>query len=296
MGGVSTIIQSNNITRVARANYRAAVAQTTNTNKLEVAKGNFAEYMRTLNNKERVNSASKEYNFQMEQLSEELRSKQGASLNTQAQLAAARGALTAQAGYVGVGGSSADLMDTMVRLQSEMDQETQSNMLMLMSSRGAKQTAQIMSTAYKGMDLSRTFGTFDFAQHIAPKAMNNRFLKLVGVAAATYFGGPQAGEAAANAAVAEWQGQNGDFQGMGISMAKAGEGAMAAWQQASQRGGKSWASSTFGYDDGTGPGKKSGTGAKVTGTAGENYDTKTSGLGWFGSGVGSGASNMGGAW
>jgi len=287
MGGVSTIVQSNNITRIARANYRAAVAQTKNTNKFEVAKGNLSEFMRSLNNRERVNAASKEYNFQMEQLSEELRAKQGASLNTQAQLAAARGAITAQAGYVGVGGSSADLMDTMVRLQSEMDQEMQNNALNLMASRGAKQTAQIMVGAYKGMDIGRTFGQFDFSQHIAPKAMNNRFLKLVGVAAATYFGGPQAGEAAANAAVAEWQGQNGDFQGMGVSMAKAGQGAAAAWQQASQRGGKSWASATFGYNDGTGPSSpaaagSAGTGAKITKVGGEdNFNTKTKGLGWF---------------
>ena len=295
MGGVSTIVHSNNITRIARANYRAAVAQAKNTNKLEVAKGNFAEFMRTLNNQERVNNASKEYNFQMEQLSEELRVRQGAGFNTDVQLAAARGALTAQAGYVGVGGSSADLMDTMVRLQSEMDKETQQNALNLMASRGAKQTAQIMTTAYKSMDLTRTFGQFDFSQHIAPKAMNNRFLKLVGVAAATFFGGPQAGEAAANAAVAEWQAQNGDYKAMGISMAKAGEGFAAAWQGISQRGGKSWASATFGFNDGTGPQSngKNPTGAKITSKSGENYDTQTSGLGWFGSGVGKAA---GGAW
>jgi hypothetical protein len=295
MGGVSTIVQSNNITRIARANYRAAVAQAKNTNNLEVAKGNFAEYMRSLNNQIKVNAASKEYNFQREQLAEELRARQGAGLNTQAQLAAARGSLRAQAGYVGVGGGSADLMDTMVRLQGEMDQEMQGNALRLMASRGAKQTAQVMTTAYKGMDISRTFGQFDFSQHIAPKDMNNRLLKLVGVAVATYFGGPQAGEAAANAAVAEWQAQNGDYQGMGISMAKAGEGLAGAMQGMSQRGGKSWASATFGYDDGTGPRETSaGTGARITSKNtdnSKNYDTSTKGLGWFGSG-GSG----GGAW
>lgn len=293
MGSVNTILQANNITRVARANWRAAEAKTKNTNALEVAKVNFSEYMRSLNNRAKVNAASKEYNFQMEQLSEELRAKQGASLNTQVQLAAARGALAAQSGFVGVGGSSADLMDTMVRLQSEMDQETQHNAISLMASRGALQTAQIMANAYKGMDISRTFGQFDYQQHIEPKPMKNRFGALLGAAVATYFGGPMAGMAVADFAVGMWQGSNGDFQGMSKSFDSSIQNGLSAWQQTSQRGGKSWASSTFGYNDGTGRQTKPSWGAATTqfGNNYDNFSTTTSGLGWFSSG-----SNSGGAW
>lgn len=293
MGSVNTILQANNTTRIARAKWRAAEAKTKNTNALEVAKGNFSEYMRTLNNQAKVNAASKEYNFQMEQLSEELRAKQGASLNTQAQLAAARGALAAQSGSVGVGGSSADLMDSMVRLQSEMDLETQQNAISLMSSRGASQTAQIMSNAYKGMDISRTFGQFDYQQHIEPKAMKNRFAWGVGIAVATYFGGPAAGQAVADMAVGQWQASNGDFQGMSNSFDSAVQNGMSAWQQTSARGGKSWASSTFNYNDGTGRRTKPSWGVDTT-QFGNNYDNfskTTSGLGWFSSG-----GNSGGTW
>jgi hypothetical protein len=293
MGSVNTIIQANNTTRIARSEYRAAVAQTKNTNALEVAKGGFSEYMRSLKNQAMVDAASKEYNYQMEGLSEELRAKQGAGFNTQIQLASARGALAAQAGYVGVGGSSADLMDTMVRLQSEMDQETQKNALELMSSRGAQQTAQVMTNAYKGMDISQTFGQYDYSEHIEPKAMKRRFGKLVGVAVATYFGGPQAGEAVADFAVGTWQADNGNFSGASQSFDQAIQGGAAAYQQWGQRGGKSWASSAFDYNDGTGR-QSNATGAKVTTNFGNNYDnfsTTTSGLGWFDSG-----SNSGGAW
>ena len=280
MGSVNTILQANNTTRVARAKYRQAKAGTESHNKLQVAEGNFSNFMRSLNNQIKVNGASKEYNFKMEQLSEQLRSQQAATLNSQGQLAAARGALAAQGGAVGVGGSSADLMDTMVRLQSEMDQEAQANALSLMASRGGQQSAQIMSNAVRGMDLSRTFGTFDYQQHIEPKAMKRRFGKLVGVAVATYFGGPQAGEAVASMAVGEWQAQNGDFQGMSKSFDSAIQNGMSAWQGYSQRGGKSWASSTFNYNDGTGPKVKQGGEANLR----FNYDnlgTGTTGLGWF---------------
>lgn len=286
MGGVNTIIQANNVTHVARANYRAAVGKTRNHNALEVAKGNFSEYMRTLKNNAQLDAASKEYNWQMEQLSDELRAKQGAGMNTQVQLAAARGALAAQAGYVGVGGSSVDLMDTMVRLQSEMDAETQQNALALMSSRGGKQTAQIMSNAVSSMDMSRTFGQFDYQQHIEPKRMKSRFGKLVMVAVATYFGGPMAGEAVADAFVSSWKSSNGDFQGASEQMGQAVSGMMGAAKSYSQRGGKSWASSAFNYNDGTGPQQKSGGKANITQFGNnmdnfQNYSTSTGGLGWF---------------
>lgn len=252
MGSINTILQSNNTTRIARAQYRSNVARRDNTNKLEVAKGNFSEYMRSLRNKAQVDAASKEYNWKMGQLSEELRAAQGSNFNTQVQEAAMRGSLTAQAGAVGVGGSSVDLMDTMVRLQSEMDQETQDNAMKLMASRGAEQVGQLIVNAYKGMDMSRTFGQFDYSEFIEPKPMKRRFAALVGTAVATYFGGPMAGEAVASAFVGNWQASNGDFQGMSTSMGNVMSNAAGAMSDWDARGGKSWASSAFVYNDGTG--------------------------------------------
>ncbi len=198
MGSVGTILQADNKTRVARAEYRSAKAKTENTNRLEVGKSELANFMRSANNKAKATAASKEYNFQMDQLSEELRAQTGAGMNSQLQLATARGALAAQSGYVGVGGSSVDLMDSMVRLQNEMDEESRQNATNLLASRGAQKTAQIMSNSYGNMDMAQNFGSFDFSQYIEPKPMGARFGKLVAVAVATYFGGPMAGEAVAD--------------------------------------------------------------------------------------------------
>lgn len=291
--GVTTILQANNITRVARANYRAAVAQTDNQNRSEVAKTGFADFMRTLKNNAQLDAAAKEYNSNMEALSEELRARQGAGLNSQLQLANARGALQAQAGAVGVGGSSADLMDSVVRLQAEMDQETQANAVSLLASRGASQTAQVMSRAWNGMDMSRSFGQFDYSQHIEPQAMKRRLGKLIGVAVATYFGGPQAGEAVADFAVGTWQADNGNFTGAAQSFGDAAQGGIQAWQQGSQRNGQSWASTTFGYNDGTGAKVTQNKASTQLGNNYDNFSTTTSGLGWFDSGSGG---NSGGAW
>lgn len=279
--GVNTILQANNKTRVARAEYRAAKAATANTNKLEVSKGRLAEFMREQGNKARVNAASKEYNYRMDTLSEELRGSMTASANTQLQLATARGALSAQSGFVGVGGSSVDLMDSLVGLQAEMDLEAQNNARELMASRGAAQAAETMANAYSTMDLSRTFGNFDYSQYIEPKAMKRRFGKLVGVAVATYFGGPAAGNAVADMAVGTWQASNGNFDGMNQSFDSAIAGGAKAFQQWGQRGGQPWGQAVAqGFNW---AGASNTPSARVT-QFGNNYDnftTSTSGLGWF---------------
>jgi len=281
MGGVNTILQANNKTHVARAEWRAAVANTANKNRVESSKSNLANFMRTFANQTRVEAASKEFNFQMDQLSEEVRNAQGASLNSQLQLATARGALSAQAGMVGVGGSSVDLMDTMVRLQEEMDVETKDNAAKLLASRGASKTAQIMSNAYGSIDLTQTFGQYDFQEYIEPQRMKRRLGKLIGVAVATYFGGPQAGEAMADFAVGTWQASNGDFDGSGQSFGQAASGALAAYKQWGERGGQAWGASVAEGMGGRGGEATVNWGAFDPDSSKNAYGTQTSGYGWF---------------
>jgi hypothetical protein len=252
MGSLTAILQSGNTTRIAKANYRAQVADTANTNKLEGAKVGFAGFMRGLNNKAKLDAASREYNYQVGALDEELRGASTQSINSSLQLATAQGALRAQAGAVGVGGNTVDLMDTLTRLQTDANNEQQNNAINLMASKGAKSTASIISGALGNLDMTRTFGQFDYRSYIQPKDLKHKALTLVGIAAATYFGGPQAGEAAADGAMGEWQARNGNFTGAMQSYGGAVTNTTAALKSSAQRGGQSWASSAFNFNDGTG--------------------------------------------
>lgn len=252
MGSLTAILQSGNTTRIAKANYRQQVADTANTNKLEVQKGNFSVFMRSLNNKAKLNAAQREYNYQVGTLDEELRGAETGNINSSLQLATAQGALRAQAGAVGVGGSTVDLMDTLTRLQSATTKQQQDNAVSLLASKGAKSTASIISGALGNLDMSRTFGQFDYRSYIQPKGLRHKALTLVGIAAATYFGGPQAGEAAADGAMGEWQAENGNFTGAMQSYGGAVTNTTAALKSSGQRGGQSWASSAFNFNDGTG--------------------------------------------
>lgn len=240
MGSVGTIIQANNITRVAKARYQQQVQETSANNRREAARVTLAEFSRTLGNQMRLDAAGKEYNYAMSQLSHELEQSGKARLNNQLQHAEAQGALTAQASAFGVGGASVELMDQLIDLREATKAEQINRGVELMAANGKRQTAQIIVNATNGQDISRTFGNFDYSRYIEPERMKRRLGKLIGVAVATYFGGPQAGEAMADFAVGTWQADNGDFAGANKNFGQAARGATAAWQDYNDRGGGSW--------------------------------------------------------
>lgn len=271
MGGVFDILNAPAKTRVAKAEYKANVQRTANTNKRESAQANFSNFMRSLSNKAQLEAASKEYNFQVEELAGAIRQATGGNFNSQLQLESARGALTAQSGFVGVGGSSVDLMDTMVRLQEEMDVEMKDNATKLLAERGQEKAAQIMSNAIGQMDMTQTFGNYDYRQFVAPQPMKARLAKLAGVAVATYFGGPAAGAAAADFAAAGHKAANGDYNGASQQYNSALVGFGKAFNDYSDRGGQAWGKSVA-------EGMRNRSSATIIDT--NNYSVSTQGLGW----------------
>lgn len=240
MGSVNTILQANNIHEVAKAEYDANVMLSESRNRLEVAKTSLAEFSRSLGNVYRIEAAGKEYNEAVSQLALATEARGMGRINDSLAAAERTGALMAQAGALGVGGTSVDLLNQTVELQRNIQQDMQQAATDQMASSAGRANAQIMENAQNAMDLTRTFGNFDYTVHIAPKPMKRRFLKLVGVAVATYFGGPQAGEAAADAMVGSWQATNANYGGAAQNFDSAIGGALNSWQEWNDRGGQSW--------------------------------------------------------
>ena len=240
MGSVNTILQANNIHRIAEAEYDANVMLSRSRNELEVAKTGLAEFSRSLSNVHKIEAAGKEYNEAVSQTAAALEARSMGRINDSLAAAERTGALMAQAGALGVGGASVDLLNKTVELQRNIQQDMQETATSRLASSSARGAATIMDNAHNAMDLTRTFGNFDYTVHIAPKPMKRRLGKLVGVAAATYFGGPQAGEAAADAMVGSWQASNANYGGAAQSFDSAVAGAMGAWQEWNDRGGQSW--------------------------------------------------------
>lgn len=245
MGSVNTILQANNITEIKRADYDAAVMTQQSENKKSAQLQTLSDFSRSLANIGRMEAAGKEYNEAINTLAQTLESRTTGKINSSLAAADKLGALAAGAAANGVGGSSVDLLNDTVKLQKEIEQELYQQTTDRVSSQGARSAATVIGNAVAQTDLSRTFGTFNYTRYIEPKRMKRRFGKLIGVAAATYFGGPQAGEAAADMMVASWQASNADFAGMSKSLGQAATGASAAFQDWMARDGESWFGAAF---------------------------------------------------
>lgn len=280
MGSVNTIIQANNITRIKKAEYDAAKMTQESSNKLEVAKQTLSDFSRALANANRMEAAGKEYNEAVNAVAQTLEARSTGRINSSLAAADKLGALAAGAAFQGVGGSSVEMLDATVKLQRNIEQQMQDISTDRLASAGARSAAQVIDNAASQTDLSRTFGNFDYTRYIEPKAMKRRLGKLIGVAAATLFGGPQVGEAAADVMVGTWQASNGDFEGMSNSLGRAAKGFSSAAQDWMARDGESW----FGYVTN----KKDAQAAKAdTSTQNFNWGSFEPGQGYgFGSGFG----------
>lgn len=228
MGSVYEIYNSPNVHKVRQAEYEGAVSVRAAQNKLSAAQTSLAEFSRSLGNNLRVEAAGKEYNEAINAVGQQLEQRTTLRINASMSASEKIGQLEAGAAAAGVGGSSIELLSKTVELQRNIEQDLQRVATDRIAKQGARQSAEIMNTANMSRDLSRTFGNFDFKINVAPVPLKYRYLKLLGVAAATYFGGPQAGQAAADAAVGEWKANNGDNAAASQYMGRAVSGALAS--------------------------------------------------------------------
>jgi hypothetical protein len=244
MGSLYEIYNSPNVTKVRTAEYHAAQDVRAGKNTLEAASISLQEFSRTMGNSMRIEAASKEYNEAVNNTASALESRTTGKLNASLTANERLGALAAQAGAMGVGGSAIDLLSDTVKLQRNIEQDLQGIETKRLASSSARGSAQIMDNAFSSMDLSQAHGNFDYTINIAPVPLKYRYLKMLGVAAATYFGGPQAGQAAADAAVGEWKANNGDYAAAGQYFGRAASGLISSVKD--WGGGSSDANSWFG--------------------------------------------------
>lgn len=213
MGSVNTILQSGNMHRVSMAEHEAKKLIQSSGNTRAAAEQTLGDFSRSLNNNLRMEAAGTEFNEQMRQLSTELDAGSTKKMNADMQTAERTGALLAQASALGVGGATVELLNETTKLHNALLDGAVTDAMTKTAAGVGQRAAQGMTNAMNNLDLSRTFGNFDYTVHIAPKKLNNKWAKLAGVAVATYFGGPQAGQAVADMVVGDWQAKNGNFEG-----------------------------------------------------------------------------------
>lgn len=236
MDGLGTILQANNIHRVAMANWERETQTRAASNKVKKAQGDLANWSRNFANKKRVQAAEEEFNRKAEALSHEMRQAGKQRANLSLEYAEQQGALQAMAAFNGVGGSSVDMMENLVALQDATTVEELQQTIENMSYFGKLDMSNVMKNAYDSQDFSQHQLDIDFTKSVKPVAMKRRLGKLIGVGVATYFGGPMAGEAVSNLAVGEWKATNADFDGSMKAFGSAIQNGIGAWKETAQRG------------------------------------------------------------
>lgn len=297
MGSVVQIVYAGNTYRKELAEYEAAKTVRKATNKANAAQATLADFSRSLGNQVRMENAGKDYNEQIGQISDKLNSRVTVNVNQSLAASQRLGAIQSQAAAAGVGGSSVQLLDQLTQLQRNTVQQEQATQTTQFASSATRANVRQLTAKQGDLDFTTAHANLDFTTDIAPAKPKGRVGALIAIAVATYFGGPQAGQAAADSYVAEWKARDGKWADSANLADRAAAGYTAAFQQLGQRGGKSWASSAFNYNDGTGPSASSG--QSNSGVL-FNFEADANGRGQSGNSgswwSNSGSSNSSGGW
>lgn len=230
MGSLNTILNANNITRIQMAEFDAANMLQQSGNKRQAQEIALKEFSRTLGNNLRIEQAGKQFNEMMGQLAQQSTAASTNRLNLDLAASQRLGQLNTQAAAAGIGGTSVDLLNDTIVLQRESQAVLDGRATELSLSAGQRSASNIMNNAYLSQDLTQTMGSFDYTRHIKPQRMKRRLGKLIGVAVATYFGGPMAGQAVADFAVGEWQSTNAKFDAAGQSYSQGIQNAISGYK------------------------------------------------------------------
>lgn len=242
MGSIFEIMNSPNTYRVQKAEHYYRTTTQSASNVKQAAQANLANFTRTIGNSRRLEAAGKEYNAQVANLAKALDVSINTDMNLVMAAAQTQGSLMAQAAAAGVGGSSVDLLDHTTQLQTEMQREYNESERDSLAIFGTRANTDIMDNAWQQIDMSQTFGNYDRSVHIAPKKLKNRWGAMIAVGVATYFGGPQAGQATADVIMASHKANNGKFDEASQYYSNAfrnAAGAMEDWRGVQDNSGKS---------------------------------------------------------
>jgi len=169
--------------------------------------------------------------------------------NLQSRVAAAEelGANTAMAAAAGVGGSSVEVYNHTIRLNQAIREEAQSRATNSDLINASNNKGQQLVEATASLDNNVYRADLDFTQYVDHHKMSlfERLGYLGAAAAATYFGGPQAGMAVVGLAESEQAASNGDFQTASNSLMGAVQNGFQAYKDTrsvSGNGGGYWSS------------------------------------------------------
>ena len=172
-----------------------------------------SSFSASLSNTRAMDAAGTQVNNITENIGRNLDAAATGTLMSRLAAAEELGAHTAMAAAAGVGGSSVELYGDTLRLNAAMQEEANQRSLDSDNIAASRSRGYVVSDAVAGFDNNRYFADLDYTinvDHHKQSTLGKLFT--VGVAAAaTYFGGPQAGMAVIGLNESRQAARNGDF-------------------------------------------------------------------------------------
>lgn len=197
-------------------------------NELKAATAANNGWVQSYSNQRRVKAAAKQSDELAANIGRNLDAATYGRLGERLAVSEELGANIAAAAAAGVGGSVVDTYNNTIRLSAAMaeeqgDRAVRTDLLAASEARGA-----MIGDAYSGMDQQVFNAGLDYTQFVDHQKMStlSKVATTVGAAAATYFGGPQAGKAVFDASAAAHAANNGDFNTASNLAASAFQGAI----------------------------------------------------------------------
>lgn len=168
----------------------------------------------------------------------------------QSRIAAAEqmGAIAAGASAAGVGGSSVDLYKSTLALGQAMKEEAAGRAINSDKYAAGRAVEDTYTNGVNALDNTQAIANLDFTQYVDHKKMSylTKHFAFVAAATATYFGGPQAGNAVLDAVQANQDFKNGDFASGERRMDSAVQGGLQGYKNFTSLGGNGKAGEAWG--------------------------------------------------
>lgn len=233
------IIYSGAIHRVEQAKIDAARITQKSGNARRGKESELQRFSASLGNRRKMDAAGKQIGAISENITRNLDAAAAGTLMSRVAAAEELGANIAQASAAGVGGSTIETYNRTLELNQAMQEEQQGRNV---------DSDNYLASAAKGGALYDAVSSFDNNAYVANRddtvyvdhhkmSLIERVQGIGMVAAATYFGGPQAGAAAMDIVNAGQAAQNGDFSKASAQMDRGLEGAVNSYKQRKDEGG-----------------------------------------------------------
>lgn len=188
------------------------------------------QFSASLGNKRRMEAAGSQANDIAGNTARLERSLTHATMEGRIQAAEELGAASAMAGAAGVGGASVEAYNETVRLTSAIKEQAAERAVGQQEWASEQQRGNTIKAAVAGMDNNNYRANIDYTQYLDDKKPS-LFSRVVGIgmtAAATAFGGPQAGAAVAGMWTSMNDARNGDLDGASRAFSGALQNGMSA--------------------------------------------------------------------